>query len=229
MWATPWPSAPGSAGRARALRELPLAVWALPWIGVLVLPLVATSPDASRLGTLFAALLMGLPALLGTPRPLRRELFPFVMTARMAAGTALAAGVVTSLYLCATWITQRLWPLSATSLSALRHTCFPDSGAHLVLVLTTLLLVTPLMEEVFFRGVLRAQFALSFPALRVLGPALLFALLHGEARNVPALFFLGLLLGFLRERSGSLAPCVLVHAVVNAAGWWWLWRAASTL
>lgn len=69
-----------------------------------------------------------------------------------------------------------------------------------------------IFEELAFRGVI-------FGALsRVLGgseallvSALMFAILHLSVPSIPHLFLLGLILGWLRLRTGSIFPCVLLH------------------
>jgi hypothetical protein len=48
--------------------------------------------------------------------------------------------------------------------------------------------------------------------------ALLFAMVHigGAAwQTVPSLFVLGVILGWVYERTGSLLPCILIHAIFN--------------
>jgi membrane protease YdiL (CAAX protease family) len=77
-------------------------------------------------------------------------------------------------------------------------------------------------EEIFFRGAL-------WPHTGLVGGAILFGLLH----TVPAralmgypvfAFLAGLVLGLLREQSGSIWPAVLCHFVVNALNLAWLGR-----
>ncbi len=86
-------------------------------------------------------------------------------------------------------------------------------------VLFLLILVAglvPFAEELFFRG-------LVYPLMRRdLGPALaiplnaaLFALVHVIPQLLPGLFVIGLILAYLRERSGSIWPGVLYHALQN--------------
>lgn len=77
----------------------------------------------------------------------------------------------------------------------------------------------PVSEEVFFRGFffggLRGR--LSFWAAAAIS-ALLFGLVHipSGIAQAPALAVLGLLLAWLYERSGSLGPPILMHAIINA-------------
>jgi len=90
------------------------------------------------------------------------------------------------------------------------------------------LLVVALPEETFYRGYVQARLAPLFRRrIRVLGADLgapvvvasaLFALSHLVAIPAPfrlAVFFPGLLFGWLRERTGSLVAPVVLHALSN--------------
>jgi len=76
--------------------------------------------------------------------------------------------------------------------------------------------ITPaICEELFFRG-------LVFSGLRrlgvwpaVLGSALLFALAHASIYRLMPTFILGVVLGVLRWRSGSVVPGMVMHAINN--------------
>ncbi len=75
----------------------------------------------------------------------------------------------------------------------------------------------PFTEELLFRGLLlRALRGRLSVAAAVGAQGLLFGLVHGaDPAAVPPLVVLGLLLGWLRERSGSLWPCIALHAGNN--------------
>lgn len=86
-------------------------------------------------------------------------------------------------------------------------------------LLLALLLVAglaPLVEELFFRGMiyplLRQQWG---PAVAVVASAAIFSAAHLIPLLFPALFVVGLLLGLLREWSRSLWPCIFYHALQN--------------
>lgn len=88
-----------------------------------------------------------------------------------------------------------------------------DFGLLLILVAV----VAPIAEELFFRGmlypVLRQRWS---PKVAIVSNGLIFALIHFIPILVPGLFFVGMVLAWVRERSGSLIPCILVHALQNA-------------
>ena len=89
--------------------------------------------------------------------------------------------------------------------------------AALVLVLV-LVVGAPLVEEVFFRGlVLRGLSARAGPVAGVVVTALLFALAHFQALQFAGLAAFGLVLGVLARRGRRLGPSVAAHAAFNAA------------
>lgn len=73
-------------------------------------------------------------------------------------------------------------------------------------------------EEIFFRGYMQTRLAArAGPALAVLITALLFGVAHLDWIQSPAAAGMGLYLGWIRQRSGSVWPAVAAHAVNNAA------------
>jgi membrane protease YdiL (CAAX protease family) len=87
----------------------------------------------------------------------------------------------------------------------------------LFLLLVLLAVVTPVAEELFFRGmlypVMRKQWGVAWA---IILNALVFALLHFIPILIPGLLLLGLILAWMRERSGSIVPGILLHAAQNA-------------
>lgn len=77
--------------------------------------------------------------------------------------------------------------------------------------------VTPaVLEEVMFRGVLQGRLtALLGTRVGLVATAAAFALCHGAPAVLPIHMGLGLYLGWLRERSGSLLPGMLMHFAYN--------------
>ncbi len=79
-------------------------------------------------------------------------------------------------------------------------------------------LVAPLTEELFFRGVLLGavchHFGRAWPA--VVATAVAFGLAHAQPQDILPLISLGLVLGYLRLRCRALWPCILLHVLFNA-------------
>jgi uncharacterized protein len=90
------------------------------------------------------------------------------------------------------------------------------SSLDLLLLLVLIAGVAPFVEELFFRGMLYPLLRrrMGAPATIVLNAAL-FALIHVYPLLLPGLFVVGLFLAYLRERSGSIWPSVLLHAMQN--------------
>lgn len=91
------------------------------------------------------------------------------------------------------------------------------SGGVLSLILATafIALLTPLGEELLFRGVVTNALLRYGPFIGVVGRALIFALAHGVNEVFPAALVVGLIAGEIFRRSGSVWPGGVVHAVVN--------------
>jgi uncharacterized protein len=129
----------------------------------------------------------------------------------------------------------RLWPALLTVIVVWAGTGFsqPNSAAPRLLGVapsgvagwTVLALLTvvgaPLVEELFFRGLIQGAFSRRIgatPAIFV--TALIFAGAHVTSEGLAApfiLFPLGLGLGYLRQRSGRLAAGMVAHATFNAS------------
>ena len=93
-----------------------------------------------------------------------------------------------------------------------------DRAAALVLNGIVIAVVAPIVEELMFRGVgyyLLAQFGV-VAAIVVVGIA--FALTHGLIRAFPVLFVIGAGLAFIRARTNSIYPAVILHAGFNGVG-----------
>lgn len=80
--------------------------------------------------------------------------------------------------------------------------------------------VAPLTEELLFRGVILRGFLGRWkPWSAIATTALLFAGMHINPAQMPVAFLLGLVLGWVYVRTGSLGLCFLGHALNNAAAY----------
>jgi membrane protease YdiL (CAAX protease family) len=91
------------------------------------------------------------------------------------------------------------------------------------LVVLSAVVVAPLAEEFFFRRVLQGWLESRLPeadgAAAVGLSAAAFAAAHtGHGLAAAPLFLLGVVLGIVARRTGSLVPCVILHAAFNAVG-----------
>ena len=91
--------------------------------------------------------------------------------------------------------------------------------AVVVITLVDVVVVTPLFEELLFRGLLFATLrrGLGAPGAVVLSAAI-FALAHGYGvLGFASVFWSACLWAWAYEKTGSLWPCIAAHAVDNLA------------
>jgi len=95
------------------------------------------------------------------------------------------------------------------------------SGLGLPAMLFTLAVCPAVVEELAFRGLVQGSLTELWG--RYLGWAMtagIFALCHGPTLGLPCQFSLGLLLGWMRIRSGSLIPGMAMHGCYNGILVW---------
>jgi len=77
--------------------------------------------------------------------------------------------------------------------------------------------VAPVVEELFYRGLLLRSLERSLPrAAALVTSALIFGAVHFELRLLPGLFIAGLVFGWLVQRSGRLGPGIFAHIGFNS-------------
>ncbi|MEM9379069.1 MAG: type II CAAX endopeptidase family protein [Planctomycetota bacterium] len=87
-----------------------------------------------------------------------------------------------------------------------------------VLMIAVMAVAPAIFEELAFRGLLHGRLtALMGTFEGILATAAFFAMAHGIGFGTPFHLALGVYLGFLRERSGSLLPGMLMHYLYNGA------------
>jgi membrane protease YdiL (CAAX protease family) len=92
-------------------------------------------------------------------------------------------------------------------------------------IVVSAVVIAPLAEETFFRGQVQTllRYWINRPWLAVLLTAELFALAHpGWTR--PQIFFLGVCLGYLYERTANLWVCITLHALFNLTSIVYFWH-----
>jgi len=83
----------------------------------------------------------------------------------------------------------------------------------------TAVIVAPLVEESFFRGLLFAGFRQTYSWNRAaLLSSLFFAVAHVELAAIIPIFILGYIFSYLYQRTGSIWPGIILHFLVNAFG-----------
>lgn len=94
----------------------------------------------------------------------------------------------------------------------------PDRIAQFVAFAAVVTVVAPIVEELMFRGVgygLLERFGRNAAVVLV---GIAFGLIHGLVAGFPVIAAFGIGLAYLRARTDSIYPCILLHASFNAAG-----------
>jgi membrane protease YdiL (CAAX protease family) len=117
-----------------------------------------------------------------------------------------------------------------SGLAALLHTPqvnspieqFTKTPGALIFIAALAITAAPIFEELFFRGLLQPLFSRTFgAAIGILLTALLFGCLHLSEYAMVwqyglAITLVGLALGYVRARSGSLIPSTIMHGCFNS-------------
>ncbi len=174
----------------------------------------------TMIGTLVVgqvAFVMGIPlalALLFAAQPARTLRLRRPQLRDLAIGLILALAIHPLLAESRVWI-EHLFPLSDTikqGFAALTRT-LPNLGTTLLL----LAVLPAVCEEVAFRGyILTGLERGGSPTFAVAASALMFGMMHLILQQSLAASILGLILGLIALRSGSLFPGMLFHATNNA-------------
>ena len=86
-----------------------------------------------------------------------------------------------------------------------------------LLTALSIVVMGPLAEELVFRGIIQTRLLRAMPSwTAVVLQATLFAIIHGTPIQIVYALLLGLALGFLRSRTGSILPGLAAHAAFNA-------------
>jgi membrane protease YdiL (CAAX protease family) len=109
------------------------------------------------------------------------------------------------------------WDLGDVSEQARTLTDRAGSDAEVVLLVFMVVIGAPIIEELFFRGLLmRSIQARLNDGLALVLSALFFALVHFQVLQIPGLFLFGLIAGTCAQRTGRLGMSILAHSAFNA-------------
>ena len=114
------------------------------------------------------------------------------------------------------WLLDQLVSKASGSNPLLELVLTTTNPLALLLFAITATVLAPLFEETLFRGVLLPVLGKRYGGVwGVVISALVFGIAHLSLGELPALFVLGLGLGWLRLQSGRLGPSVLMHGLWN--------------
>jgi membrane protease YdiL (CAAX protease family) len=91
----------------------------------------------------------------------------------------------------------------------------PDRAGAYFAFAAMVTFVAPVVEELIFRGLGFALLAPYGQWVAILGTGILFGLWHGLLIALPVLAAFGVVLGWLRARTNSIYPCIVLHATFN--------------
>jgi membrane protease YdiL (CAAX protease family) len=91
-----------------------------------------------------------------------------------------------------------------------------SKAAPFVAFFLAVTLLAPVVEELTYRGLGFSLFLPYGAAVAVLSTGVLFGLTHGLLIGLPVLAFFGIVVGWLRARTDSVYPGILLHATFNA-------------
>jgi len=117
---------------------------------------------------------------------------------------------------------QLLFPDGPPQQDLLDVTESSDGVLDSLLILTALVLLAPIAEELIFRGILLSRLVRSMAMWWAIGAqAALFALIHLGDPNaiaaIPGIMIIGMVLGYAAIKTGSLSVPLYLHAGVNLA------------
>ncbi len=111
------------------------------------------------------------------------------------------------------WLVQRVLDIRIETYSGI----FLDHGLGWGWMVLSICVMPGLLEEIAFRGLIWSALerAVQHPRQVLMLSSVLFCIIHGTVYSAPYLLGVGLGLGALRLRSGSLLPGMLLHALHN--------------
>lgn len=148
----------------------------------------------------------------------RRDLLALRRPASIARAVGLAAAAVVAVYVVEGIVSVIPLPESPGKEQGLAPTHWEPSHAGAFAANVVLFaLVAPVVEELTFRGVGQSLLAFvgRWPSIVVVGVS--FGLAHGLVEALLVLVPFGIALAWLRDRTGTVLPGMLVHAVFNGA------------
>ena len=125
-------------------------------------------------------------------------------------GIAAQAVLVPAIY----WVLQ----VSSEDVSSQARTLTDRAGSDAEVILLVLMVVVgaPIIEELFFRGLLMRSIQARWnDGLALVASSLFFALVHFQPLQIPGLFMFGLIAGTCAQRTGRLGMSIFAHAAFN--------------
>jgi hypothetical protein len=119
-----------------------------------------------------------------------------------------------------TWLFERWRPADSDYISILL--AFKPKGMlHFLAMALGMAVLTPLGEEMLFRGLVQQTFRRNMgAAAAVFLSGLVFGVSHGTLFLIPGAALLGMMIAWVFQRTGNLIYAVMIHAVFNFVSLW---------
>lgn len=115
------------------------------------------------------------------------------------------------------WILTRFFPSAESSSAVVDAYIHGGRSVETVSLGLGLLVIAPIVEEIYFRGLVQGALDEISPAMAVIVASLLFVNFHPGAATSPAIWILGFALGLLRSYTRSVSSAIVCHVMNNAA------------
>jgi membrane protease YdiL (CAAX protease family) len=133
----------------------------------------------------------------------------FVLTPAIA--LTIPALIVAMTAMCALLV--RMFPVSAWEAAMFEEMSSASLGAIIAACI-----LAPVLEEMLFRGIILRSFLRQYSKwAAIVGSATLFGFAHMNIYQFAVGLVLGIVCGWLYERTKSLLPCIVLHAAYNTA------------
>ena len=163
-------------------------------------------------------LMLGILLLITIGLP-KRELFALKRPASWKRALGLAVICLVLIYvfsLAYTGVLSLLGDFDATEEQGLVPDEWDSSrAAPFIAFFLAVTLLAPFVEELTYRGLGFSLFSPYGVVLAILATGVLFGLAHGLLIGLPVLTFFGVVVAWLRAKTGSVYPGILLHAVFN--------------
>jgi uncharacterized protein len=158
-------------------------------------------------------IILGVVLLIARGLP-KREAFALRQPRSWSRALALAFGVFLAIWIVSLALGPLLHPDREQGLTP--ENWEPAHTGAFALNFLALAVVGPIVEELTFRGLGFTLLERYGQLAALLGIGVAFALWHGLVEALPVLFVFGVGLAYLRGRTQSIYPCMLLHIVFNA-------------
>lgn len=138
-------------------------------------------------------------------------------SSRTDALVGIAAGVATQLVVIPLLYAPMGFLVDDLDLSGKAQELFDSPGPTFLLALAVVF-VAPIVEELFFRGLLFGALLVRWgERVAIVGSSVFFGVTHFQLLQLPALIAAGLCFAILRARTGALGPSIWAHVAFNTS------------